>query len=93
MNNSLKTIQEMAGLSAPLSSYVARHTWATLAKERHVSLSVISEAMGHDSEKTTKIYLASLDTSEVDIANRSILDALRINAYPQDKGTNETRHT
>ena len=93
MNNSLKTIQEMAGLSAPLSSYVARHTWATLAKERHVSLSVISEAMGHDSEKTTKIYLASLDTSEVDIANRSILDALRINAHPQDKETNKTRHT
>ena len=93
MNNSLKTIQEMAGLSAPLTSYVARHTWATLAKERHISLSVISEAMGHDSEKTTKIYLASLDTSEVDIANRSILDALRINAHPQDKGTNETRHT
>ena len=48
-----------------------------MAKEQKVSMSVISEAMGHDSEKTTKIYLASLDTSDIDNANRSILDSLR----------------
>ena len=77
MNKKLKTIEEMAGLSTPLTSYVARHTWATMAKEQKVSMSVFSEAMGHDSEKTTKIYLASLDTSDIDNANRSILDSLR----------------
>lgn len=77
MNKKLKIIEEMAGLSTPLTSYVARHTWATMAKEQKVSMSVISEAMGHDSEKTTKIYLASLDTSDIDNANRSILDSLR----------------
>ena len=49
----------MLGLDKPLSSYVARHTWATQAKRQGVSLSVISEAMGHTSENTTRIYPVS----------------------------------
>ena len=53
------------GLSIPLTTYVARHAWASIAKSKNISLSVISEAMGHDSENTTRIYLASLDTSLV----------------------------
>lgn len=77
VNNKLKVIGEMVGLTVPLTTYVARHAWASIAKERHVSVSVISEAMGHDSEKTTRIYLATLDTTEIDMANRHILDALR----------------
>jgi len=77
VNKKLKIIGEMVGLSMPLSTYVARHAWASIAKERHVAVSVISEAMGHDSEKTTRIYLAALDTSEIDNANRHILDALK----------------
>ena len=56
------------GLSIPLTTYVARHAWASIAKSKNISLSVISEAMGHDSENTTRIYLASLDTSLVDKA-------------------------
>ena len=51
------------GVSIPLTTYVARHAWASIAKSKNISLSVISEAMGHDSENTTRIYLASLDTS------------------------------
>ena len=43
---------------------------------KNIPLPVISEAMGHDSEKTTRIYLASLDTSAVDKANKQILEAL-----------------
>ena len=45
-------------------------------KYRNVPISVISEGMGHDSENTTQIYLASLDTSVVDRANKKILDLL-----------------
>ena len=52
--------------------YVGRHSWASIAKSRNVPISVISEGMGHDSENTTQIYLASLDTSVVDKANKKI---------------------
>lgn len=76
MNARLKKLGEQLGLSIPLTSYVARHAWASIAKSKNVSISVISEAMGHDSESTTRIYLASLDTSMVDEANSLILKLL-----------------
>ena len=53
--------------------YVARHSWASIAKTEGISLSVISEGMGHDSESTTQIYLASLDSSVIDKANQKII--------------------
>ena len=56
--------------------YVARHSWASIAKYTNVPISVISEGMGHDSEKTTLIYLSQLDNTAVDKANRKILDLL-----------------
>lgn len=56
--------------------YIARHAWASIAWDKRVSMSVISRALGHHSEHTTRIYLASLDTSAVDCANRDILQAL-----------------
>ena len=56
--------------------YIARHAWASIAKSKNISTSIISEAMGHDSENTTRIYLASLDTSMVDKANNLIITAL-----------------
>lgn len=56
--------------------YISRHSWASVAKSRNVPISVISEGMGHDSENTTQIYLASLDTTVVDKANKKILDLL-----------------
>jgi len=55
---------------------VARHSWASIAKEKNIPVSIISEGMGHDSEKTTLIYLASLDTTVVDNANMLILNDL-----------------
>ena len=63
----------MLKLQRPLTMYVARHSWASAAKAKNVPLSVISEGMGHDSEATTQIYLASLETSVVDKANKMIL--------------------
>lgn len=76
VNYRLKALSEMLKLQRPLTMYVARHSWASAAKARNVPLSVISEGMGHDSEKTTQIYLASLETSVVDKANKMILEML-----------------
>lgn len=76
VNNKLRMIGAQLGLSIPLTTYVARHGWASIAKSKNISISTISEAMGHDSENTTRIYLASLDTSLVDKANSLILNSL-----------------
>ncbi|MFI3292797.1 MAG: site-specific integrase [Rikenellaceae bacterium] len=76
VNNNLKKIAESIKLAVPLTMYVARHSWASAARTKNIPISVISEGMGHDSEATTQIYLASLDTSVVDKANSVILKAL-----------------
>lgn len=76
MNTNLKEIGERIHSPVALTSYVARHGWASIAKSRSVPLSVISEAMGHDSEATTRIYLASLDTVLVDKANSQVIHSL-----------------
>ena len=76
INRSLKIIGNRLGLPVPLTMYVSRHAWASIARSKHVPLSVISEGMGHDSEATTRIYLASLDTAAIDKANRMILKSL-----------------
>lgn len=76
INHNLKTIARMIGLRMPLTLYVARHSWASIALEKGVPLSVISEGMGHDSETTTRIYLAELDNSVVDKANLRIIESL-----------------
>ncbi len=76
VNRNLKKIGRMLGLENPLTTYVARHGWASIAKSKNIPVATISEAMGHDSESTTRIYLASLDTSAVDKANSLILGSL-----------------
>ena len=76
INRKLKTIGKMVGVQLPLTMYTARHSWASVAKNKNVPISVISEGMGHDSEMTTQVYLASLDTAVVDKANRMILKSL-----------------
>ena len=76
VNYRLKDLSKMLKLQRPLTMYVARHSWASAAKAKNVPLSVISEGMGHDSEMTTQIYLASLETSVVDKANKMILGLL-----------------
>ena len=76
VNTALKVIAKMVRLSMPLSMYCARHGWASIAKSKNIPLSVISEGMGHDSEETTRIYLASLDSNVIDKANSLILKEL-----------------
>ena len=76
INRNLRKLGRELGLAVPLTMYVARHTWASVARSRNIPLSVISESMGHDSEATTRIYLASLDTAVVDQANRLVINSL-----------------
>lgn len=76
VNDKLKKLGRQLGLAIPLTSYVARHAWASIAKSKNIPIATISEAMGHDSENTTRIYLASLDASVVDKANSIILKSL-----------------
>lgn len=76
INRHLKEIGMQLGLRQPLTMYCARHSWASIAHDEGIPLSVISEGMGHDSEKTTQIYLASLKTEVIDKANRKILRLL-----------------
>lgn len=73
VNRNIRKVGEMLGLQTKLTLYVARHTWASIAHANNVALSTISRAMGHDSEKTTIIYLQTLDSSSVDKANRDII--------------------
>lgn len=76
INHNLKHVAEMAGVKERLTMYVARHSWASAARSKGIPLSIISEGMGHDSELTTRIYLASLDTSMVDRANAIIIKSI-----------------
>ena len=76
INRSLKKIGQEMRLQFPLTMYVSRHAWASIAKSKNVPVSVISEGVGHDSETTTRIYLASLDTLAIDKANNMILKSL-----------------
>lgn len=79
INCSLKKIGAMVGdqESGKWSMYKARHTWASLARASGIPMSVISQAMGHQNERTTQIYLASLETSVVDKANATVINLLR----------------
>ncbi len=76
VNKNLKYIGAMADISIPLTTYVSRHTWATIAKYKNVPISVISDALGHDSQTTTQIYLASIDSAVIDRANELIIKIL-----------------
>lgn len=76
VNRNLKKVGEMAGLHIPLTTYVARHTWASTMRDMGYNLSIISKGLGHESLKTTQIYLSTIDTTAVAKANRKIMDAI-----------------
>ena len=69
INYGLNIIGGRIGLDYPLTTYIARHTWATLVKNLGTPVSVISEGLGHTSERTTRIYLKEFDTSVLDKVN------------------------
>lgn len=71
-NASLEMLGSMLG-GLKLTSYVSRHSWASAARQQNVPLSVISQSMGHDSEKTTEIYLKSLECNVINKTNHDLL--------------------
>lgn len=75
-NKHLNRLSKMLSLDIPLTSYVSRHSWATAAYHADFPVSHISEGMGHTSEKTTRIYLKSLESSKIDSENKQLLDSI-----------------
>lgn len=75
-NRQLRRLSKMAGLSRQLTSYVARHSWASMAYSRNVDLSVISKALGHTNSKTTMVYIREIDDSRIDKANHQLLGSI-----------------
>lgn len=73
-NKLLKKISQLIGPDILLTSYIFRHSWATIARNMNISLAVISAGMGHSSETMTRIYLTSLEASTIDQANSAILN-------------------
>lgn len=71
-NDHLKIISNLVGLNKKLTTYVSRHSWASIALTKGYSISIISQGLGHESEKTTKIYLDSFDYSKLHEANEII---------------------
>lgn len=69
----LNSLKKILKLTTPLTTYVARHSWATIAKEQGASTTIISEGLGHTSEKTTRIYLKEFDRSVIDSVNEKIV--------------------
>lgn len=72
-NRTLHELGEKIKLKAPLSSYIARHTWASLAYENNVPIHIISQALGHANPKTTLIYIHELNHQLVADANKKVL--------------------
>ncbi|MCM1356893.1 MAG: site-specific integrase [Staphylococcus sp.] len=73
INNHLKEIGNNLNLPLPLTTYVARHSFATVLKRAGVSTSIISESLGHSSERVTQIYLDSFDNEQIDNAMKNLL--------------------
>lgn len=73
-NNQLKQIGSIARISKPITSYVARHTYATILKNKGVSIEIISELMGHSSVNVTMSYLKDFENEILDDASKNVLE-------------------
>ena len=72
-NSDLKKIAEIVGIDKPLTSYVARHSFATNLKQLGVSTDVISQSMGHQNISITSAYLRDFENDVIDDANEKLL--------------------
>ena len=76
VNKNLVSIGIRLGILQKLTMYVARHSWASIAKSIDIPIGVISEALGHTSEKMTRVYLKSIDETRIDIENERLINFL-----------------
>lgn len=72
-NRALQTLAQKTDIKAHLSSYVPRHSWASMANRHNVALPVISQALGHSDTHTTLIYIRGIDDRQVAKANKKLL--------------------
>ena len=76
INIALSKIGRELNFQKHLTMYVARHSWASIAKRNNIPISVISEGMGHTSESVTRIYLSQIEGTNVDKANQFIINLI-----------------
>lgn len=76
-NRQLMLLGEILGLGDRLSSYTARHTWATTAYYCEIHPGIISEAMGHSSITVTETYLKPFRNKKIDDANQQVVNFVR----------------
>ena len=72
INEGLNTIAKNLGITTNLTTYVARHSWATLAKRNKIPVASIKDALGHTNISTTQSYLADLEDDELNAINNQI---------------------
>lgn len=75
-NRLLGRLSQLLRAESRFTSYTPRHSWATAARDCNVPIAVISAGLGHTSERTTQIYLAMLENSVIDRANRAVIGLL-----------------
>lgn len=73
LNYNLKRIAKLIGEEKSFTMYAARHSWASIAREMGVATSIISQALGHESETTTRIYLKEISSNKIDEANSLVI--------------------
>ena len=73
VNYALKKIAKRIGIEANLTTYVSRHSYATVLKKSGVNIALIGETLGHSDLKTTQIYLDSFENSQIDEAMGNLL--------------------
>lgn len=75
-NRHLHQLQQLAHLDGKITSYVVRHTWASVAYDSNVDLAVISSALGHTNPNTTRIYIRDIDNRRLAEANHIVLERI-----------------
>lgn len=83
-NRQLHLLAKKGHVGHTLTSYVARHTWATMAYREHVDMSIISQGMGHANSATTDIYIKKTDEKQLWKANMRIIKALTTHTSAQE---------
>lgn len=85
-NYLLRRLSDMAGVPGKLSSYVVRHTWASIAYQHHLDIGLIGKALGHTKSSTTMIYIKSLFDKDLALANETLMREIGFCAAADDKG-------
>ncbi|MBO7069594.1 MAG: site-specific integrase [Bacteroidaceae bacterium] len=75
-NHKLRMLSSLLGAGISLTTYIPRHSWATTVYHHNMPVAYICERMGHTSEKTTRTYLKSFESSKIDEANKRILQSI-----------------